>query len=149
MEGFKLAVSGNTVYVGKRDGRLVTSFDMGNNWLNLTPALPFPVKAFKDIMFADSTVYVATDAGVTASSDGKQWRAITDAAGTPPIIKRLAVDATNVYGVSKTGVYRLESGAWEQLVSEIPDGVTSLAVDGNTLYVGTESSGMLHFNLDK
>ncbi|RKU22703.1 hypothetical protein C6503_03870 [Candidatus Poribacteria bacterium] len=145
----KLAVSGNTVYVGKRDGRLVTSFDMGNNWLNLTPALPFPVKAFKDIMFVDSTVYVATDAGVAMSSDGKQWRAITDAAGTPPIIKRLAVDATNVYGVSKTRVYRLESGAWEQLVSEIPDSVTSLAVDGNTLYVGTESSGMLHFNLEK
>ena len=122
---------------------------MGNNWLNLTPALPFPVKAFKDIMFVDSTVYVATDAGVAISSDGKQWRAITDAAGTPPIIKRLTVDATNVYGVSKTGVYRLESGTGEQLVSEIPDGVTSLAVDGNTLYVGTESSGMLRFNLDK
>ena len=56
--GFTLAVSGNTVYIGKRDGHLVASFDMGNNWLDLTPALPFPVKAFNDIVFAGTTVYV-------------------------------------------------------------------------------------------
>ena len=43
----------------------------------------------------------------------------------------------------------LESGTWKQIVSEIPDSVTSLAVDGDTLYVGTKNSGMLHFNLEK
>ena len=150
-KNLKLAVSGNTVYVGKRDGHLVVSFDMGNNWLNLTPALPFSVKAFKDIVFAGSTVYVATDAGVAVSSNGKQWRAITDAAGTSAIIERLTVDVTNVYGVSKTGVYRLENenDMWRQVASEIPDSATSLAVDGNVLYIGTQDSGMLHFNLDK
>ena len=146
-EGFKLAVSGGTVYVGKRDGRLVTSFDMGTNWLDLTPALPFPVKAFYDIVFVGSTVYVATDAGVAASSDGKQWRAITDAAGTPLAIWQLAVDGTKVYGVSKSGVYQLENDTWKEVVSEIPNSVTSLAVDGNVVYVGTQGSGMLHFNL--
>ena len=147
----KLAASGNTLYVGKRDGHLVVSFDKGNNWLDLTLALPFPVKDFNDIVFAGSTVYVATDAGVAASSDGKQWRAITDAAGTSLIIGRLAVDGTNVYGVSKTGVYRLanENDTWKQIVSEVPERVTSLAVDGKVLYVGTQGSGMLHFNLDE
>ena len=150
-QGFKLAVSGNTVYVGKRDGHLVVSFDMGNNWLNLTPALPFPVKVFYDTVFVGSTVYVATDAGVAASSDGKQWYAITDATGTSLIIERLAVDGTTLYGVSKTGVYRLENenDTWKQVVSEVPERVTSLAVDGNVLYVGTWSSGVLHFNLDE
>ena len=147
----KLAALGNTVYVGKRDGHLVVSFDKGNNWLDLTPSLPFPVKTFYDVVFADSTVYVATDAGVAASSDGKQWRAIADAAGTSLIIERLAVDGTNVYGVSKTGVYRLETenDSWEQVASAVPERVTSLAVDGNVLYVGTRNSGVLHFNLDK
>ncbi len=48
-----------------------------------------------------------------------------------------------------TGIYRLESGTWEQVVSEVPDDVTSLAVDGDTLYVGTQSNGMLHFNFEK
>ena len=145
----KLAVSGNTVYVGKRDGHLVVSFDKGTNWLDLTPALPFSVKHFNDIAFVGSTVYVATDAGVAASSDGKQWRAITDAAGTSLIIEQLVVDGTKVYGVSKSGVYQLENGTWKEIASEMPDSVSSLAVDGNVLYVGTQNSGMLHFNLEK
>ena len=96
-------------------------------------------------------MYVATDAGVAASSDGKQWHAITDAAGMSLIIEQLAVDGTNVYGVSKTGVYRLENenDTWKQVASEIPERVTSLAVDGDVLYVGTQSSGVFHFNLDE
>ena len=151
MEGFKLTVSGNTVYVGKRDGHLVVSFDRGNNWIDVTPILPFPVKIFKEIVFAGSTVYVATDAGVATSSDGKRWRAITDAAGTHPIMERLAVDGTNIYGASETSVYQLESDGvtWKQLAPEVPDIVTSLAVDRNVLYVGTQRSGMLHFTLNE
>ena len=147
----KIAASGHTVYVGKRDGHLVVSFDTGDNWIDLTPVLPFPVKAFHDIVFAGSRVYVATDAGVTASDDGKQWRAITDAEGTSVTIGRLAADGTTLYGVSKTGVYRLEdeNDTWKEVVSEIPNRVTSLAVDGNVVYVGTQGSGMLHFNLDE
>ena len=96
-------------------------------------------------------MYVATDAGVTASDDGKQWRAITDAEGTSVTIGRLAADGTTLYGVSKTGVYRLEdeNDTWKEVVSEIPNRVTSLAVDGNVLYVGTQDNGMLHFNLDE
>ena len=150
MEGFKLAVSGNTVYVGKWDGHLVASFDKGTNWIDFTPSLPFSVKIFHDIVFVGSTVYVATDAGVAASKDGKQWDAITDAAGTSLIIGRLAVDGTKVYGVSKSGVYQLENNTWKEIVSEIPNSrVTSFVVDGNVLYVGTQDSGMLHFNLDE
>ena len=149
MEGFKLAVLGDTVYVGKRDGDLVVSFDRGNNWIELTPILPFSVKVFKEIMFVGSTVYVATDKGVITSSKGNNWRVLTDAAGTPLIIGRLAVDGTTLYGISKTGVYRLENGTWKQVVSEVPERVTSLAVDRNVLYVGTQDSGMLHFNLDQ
>ena len=151
MEGFKLAVSGNTVYVGKRDKQLVASFDKGTNWIDLTPSLPFAVRFFYDIVFAGATVYVATDAGVAASSDGKQWRAITDASGTPLVIGQLAVDGTTLYGVSKTGVYRLESedGVWKQVASGITGRVTALTVDGNMLYVSTQDSGVLYFNLDE
>ena len=151
MEGFKLTVSENTVYVGKRDGHLFVSFDRGNNWIDVTPILPFPVKVFKEIVFAGSTVYVATDAGVATSSDGKRWRAITDTTGTHLIMERLAVDGTNVYGASETNVYRLESDGvtWKQLTPEVPDRVTSLVVDRNVLYVGTQSKGMLHFTVNE
>ncbi len=150
MRDLKLAVSGNTVYVGKRDGSLVVSFDRGNNWIDLTPGLPFPVKVFKEIVVAGTTVYVATDAGIITSDDRRNWRAITDTEGTNPIMDILAVDGTSLYGyIKNTGIYQLENDTWKQIVSEIPDKVTSLAVDGNTLYVGTQDRGMLHFNLEK
>ena len=145
----KLAASGNTVYVGKRDGHLVVSFDKGNNWIDLTPALPFSVKTFNAIISAGSTVYVATDAGIITSDDGRHWHIVTDAEGDNLIMEHLAVDETKVYGVSETGVYLLENGTWKQVVSEVPEGLTSLAVDRNVLYVGTQGSGMLHFNLDQ
>lgn len=146
----KLAASGTTVYVGKRDGHLVASFDKGTNWLDFTPVLPFPVKIFKEIVFVGATVYVATDAGVATSDNGKKWRAVTDADGTHLIMEHLAVDRTTLYGVTKTtGIYRLESGSWEQIVTEAPNHVASLAIEGNTIYVGTKNNGMLHFNLEK
>ena len=146
----KLAVSGNNVYVGKRDGHLVVSFDKGNNWVDLTPALPFAVKTFKEILVTGSTVYVATDAGIITSDDGRHWRTVTDAEGTNLIMEHLTADGTILYGVTKgTDIYRLESGTWERVVSEIPKDVTSLAVDGSTLYVGTQNSGMLHFTLEE
>ena len=145
----KIAASGNTVYVGKRDGHLVVSFDKGNNWIDLTPALPFPVKVFNAIVSADSTVYIATDVGIITSDDGRHWHIVTDAEGDNLIMEHLAVDETKVYGVSESGVHLLENGTWKQVVSEVPEGLTSLAVDRNVLYVGTQGSGMLHFNLDQ
>jgi photosystem II stability/assembly factor-like uncharacterized protein len=146
----KLAVSGNTVYFGKRDGHLVQSFDAGHNWKDIPLNFMFstPIQAFKDIVFAGSTVCVATDVGVAASDEGRNWRPVTDAEGTNLIMEHLAVDGTTVYGVTeKLGAYRLENDTWKQVVSEIPDNVTSLAVDGDTLYVGTENNGMFHFTL--
>ena len=146
----QLAISGNTVYVGKRDGHLVVSSNRGDKWLDITSILPFPVKTFKDIVFVGPTVCVATDAGVAVSIEGKYWRTLTNAAGTRLIMERLAVDGTTLYGITKEpGVYRLENGTWEQVASEVPERVTSLAVDGNVLYVGTQNSGVLHFNLDE
>ena len=81
---------------------------------------------------------------------GRHWRTVLDADGTNLIMEHLAVDRTTLYGATKiTGIYRLESGIWEQVVSEIPNHITSLAIEGNTLYVGPVNNGMLHFNLEK
>ena len=146
----KLAVSGNTVYVGKRDGHLVVSYDKGHNWTDLTPALPFEVRTFKEIVVTGSTVYVATDAGIITSDDGRHWRTITDAEGTNLIMEHLAADGKTIYGITTdTGAYRLENGTWQRVVSKIPDRASSLAVDGNTLFVGTENNEMSYFNLEE
>ena len=70
--------------------------------------------------------------------------------GVNLIMEYLAVDGTSLYGVTKnTGIYLMENGTWKQVVSEIPAGVTSLAVDGNILYVGTQNNGMLHYTVEK
>jgi len=149
--GFKLAVSGSTVYVGKRDGHLFQSFDEGNTWNEVTANLPFPVDRFKAIAFAGSSVYVATDKGVAYSSNGINWQEATDTEGTPLVIDQFAVDGTIVYGATKQQVYQLKanSGTWKQVTPEIPNPVSSLAVAGDTLYVGTFGRGVLRFAFDE
>ncbi len=142
---FKIATSGETVYVGKRDGHLVQSLDGGDTWKDITSNLPLSVEQFNQIVFADATVYVATDKGVFKSIDGVVWRAITDKAGTSVIVKSLATAGDAVYGANDDGIYHLEkeTRTWEQIVPEIPDAMTSLVVDGDTFFVGTEHRGVL------
>ena len=96
-----LAVSGDTVYVGKRDGHLVVSFNKGNNWTDLTPALPFHVNSFKDIEVDGMKAYVATDAGIIRTDDGRNWHTVTDSEGVNLIMERLAVDESVLYGVTE------------------------------------------------
>ena len=147
----KLAVLGKTVYAGKSDGHLFQSFDEGDTWNDVTTSLPFSVTYFNTIAFAGSTIYVATDKGVASSNDGISWQAAIDAEGMPLIIEKLAVDGTTVYGTNQQRVCQLKANAntWQQVTPEIPVRVNSLAVDGNTLYVGTAGSGVLRFTLDE
>ncbi len=147
---FQLAVSGSKVYVGKRDGHLMQSFNEGNTWNDITSNLPFSVKYFYEIDFAGSTVYVATDKGILYSINGTDWHATTDIEGKPIVIKRFTVDGTTVYGVVGQQVYELKqnSDTWKQMTPEIPSPISSLTVANNTLYVGTFGRGVLRFSID-
>ena len=144
--GFKLAVSGETVYVGKRDGKLFQSLDSGDSWKDITPTLPLRFTDFKGIVFAGSTVYVATDRGVLASQTGAHWRVITD----DVIVDRLAVNGLTVYGAGESGVYRLDvHDKWKQISPRVPGKVLSLVVDRDRLYVATERRGLFHISLEE
>ena len=150
MRGFELAVSDETVYVGKRDGHLFQSLDSGNTWKDLTANLPLPFERFDQITFAGSTVYVATDAGVLTSADGAHWRAITDTAGTHTRIDHIAVDTATVYGAGDTGVYRLNNReAWEKISPEVPNSVQSLVIKDDRVYIATKQRGMFHISVEK
>ena len=145
-----LAVSKETVYVGKRDGHLFQSFDSGNTWKDLTSSLPLRFKHFKEIVFAGPSVYVATDAGVLTSETGEHWRAITDKMGTHTVIDRIAASGTTVYGAGNEGAYQLNRrGEWEQILPEVPDSVLSLVINGNKLYAVTEKRGMFQVLLEE
>ena len=146
--GFKLAVSAGTVYVGMRDGKLFQSFDAGNSWKNITPILPLHFDSFKEIVFAGSTIYVATNKGVLASQNGEHWRVLTDRAGERTLIDRLAVNHVSIYGAGNTGVYRLDvRGKWEQVLPNVPSKIAALVIKKDKLYVATERVGMFHISL--
>ena len=149
--GFRIAVSGSTIYVGKRDGHLLQSFDEGDTWNDVTADIPFSFEKFEAIAFAGTTVYVATDKGVVYSNDGTHWHTATDAEGRDLVVSRLAAEGTTVYGQTNQHVYLLKAGSntWKQATPEIPSSVISFAVEGNTLYIGTANRGVLRFTLDE
>ena len=146
----KLAVSGKVVYVGKRDGKLFQSLDGGNSWRDITSSLSFSFTRFKEIIFAGSTVYIATDKGVLSSQTGAHWWVLTDKTGERIVIDRFAVDHTRVYGAGDTGVYHLDAHSkLEQISPVVPGKVISLAVDRNRLYVLTQQRRMFHISLEE
>ena len=145
-KGFKLAVSVETVYVGKRDGKLFQSLDGGDSWRDVTSSLPLQFTRFNEIIFVGSTVYVATDMGVLVSQNGEHWHVITDTMGTRIVIDRFAVDGTTVYGAGDTGVYQLKT-EWHRIAPEVPGKVLSLIVSNNRLYIATEQRGLFHISL--
>ena len=136
---FTLAVLGETVYAGKWDGKLFQSLDEGESWRDVTPTLPLRFTHFKDIVFAGSSVYVATDNGVVASRTGENWRVLTDGIGTRIVIDKFAVDGTTVYGAGEAGGYRLNTRTqWEQISSEVPDTISDLVIANDKLYSATD-----------
>ena len=147
-KGVRLAVSGETLYVGKRDGKLFQSLDGGDNWKDITPNLPLSFTRFKEIIFVDSAIYVSTDKGVLTSQTGEHWRVITDIEGERLIVAGLAVDDTTVYGVCNTGAYRLDNrGTWKKVSPEVPDGIRELVFANDKLYIITNRRGMFHISL--
>ena len=147
---FKLAVSGEVVYVGKRDGTLFQSLDSGKSWKNITPILPLHYTHLKEITFAGTTVYVATDKGVLSSQTGAHWRVLTNKMGKQTVIDSLAVDGTTVYGANNTGgIYRLDTDdRWKQIAPSIPDKIRDLVVNNGKLYIATQRSGIFHISLE-
>ena len=148
--GFKTAVSGEKIYVGKRDGRLFQSLDEGNSWRDITSSLPLRFTHFKEITFIGSTLYVSTDEGVLVSQTGEHWRVLTDSAGTRPIIDRFAADNTKVYGTGDAGVYHLDTRSrWQKISSESVNDVISLAVIKNRLYSVVNGRWIFHISLEE
>ena len=148
--GLTLAVSGSTVYAGKRDGDLFRSTDNGDTWQDITAFLAFPFGYFKDIRFGGSTVYISTDMGVICSRDGETWHVLTDADGQRLVMDRIAIDGITAYGVCDNGVYQVNhyTNTWEPITSELPYTATAFAAADDTFYIGTAQNGVLRFQRD-
>ena len=143
-KGLTLAVSGNVVYAGKRQGELFQSLDNGDTWNDITMNLPFPFVYFKEIVFVGSTVYISTDAGVVGSLNGEAWHALTHTNGKMLLMDRIVADGSTLYGVCDSGVYQVDNqtDTWKHIAPVPPHAATSLAVDGDTFYIGTKQNGV-------
>ena len=143
-KGLTLGVSGDVVYAGKREGELFQSLDNGDTWNDITESFPFPFVYFKEIVFAGSTVYILTDAGVMRSLNGEVWHALTDTNGKMLLMDRIVADGLTLYGICDSGVYQVDNqtGTWKHIAPVPPHTVTSLAVDGDTFYIGTKHNGV-------
>ena len=146
--GTNLAASRKTVYVGRDDGKLFQSLDVGKSWQDITSTLPLEFGRFNEIIFVDSTVHVATDNGVLTSESGKHWRVLTDSSGTNIAIASLAVDGNTVYGVGDAGIYELnDDNEWQKISQEVPDEVLDLVIHNGKFYIVTKNRGMFHIPL--
>ena len=85
--------------------------------------------------------------GVFNSKDGTIWNVLTGKTGDRIIIKSLATTGNSVYGANDEGIYHLqgETDTWKQIAPEISGIVTSLVVDEDMFYVGTEHRGCAAF----
>ena len=147
---FRLAVSGETVYVGTRDGTLFQSLDGGDCWRDITPNLPLRFTHFKEIVFAGSTVYVATDKGALTSQSGAYWRVLSDEMDEHIVINNIAVNHTSVYGAGDASVYHLGArGKWKQVSASIPDKIVSLVAINDRLYIATQRHGVFHIPIEE
>ena len=148
-DGFKLAASGETVCVGKREGQLLQSLDGGNSWKDITPILPLRFTRFNEIVSVSSTFFIATDKGVLTTQNGERWRVIANEIGEHIVIDRFAVDGMMVYGAGDMGVYRLDThGKCKQIAPNVPDKTLSLVVSNDKLYIATQHRGMFHISLE-
>ena len=74
---------------------------------------------------------------------------MTDSADTRVVINQFARNGTEVYGIADTGVYRLDTpGQWEQISSEVPEGVDALAITNGRLYGAVTEQGIFKMSLE-
>ena len=141
-------------------GKLFRSFDEGDSWTDVSRGLPKWKHQFAQglygLVLVGETIYVTSYDGVFRSrDDGETWTSIV--AGLPDgNIEMQLVDGTTLYGTSSHGIFRLTNGSdsWEKLASVrsmyVPSTyVTALALDGTTLYIGTEAEGVFRLSLDE
>ena len=149
--GLKIAALAKKLYVGMHNRHLMRSLDEGETWTDVTSNLPFTVASFRTVVFAGDSLYVATDKGVIRSTDGKDWETLSDENGIPPVMNRLVVANTTVYGESGQIIYsiNIQNDKWKQVTPEITYPIACFDADGSKLYVGTYGSGLLLYELDE
>jgi ligand-binding sensor domain-containing protein len=147
---YDLAVSGDAVWVGTleglwrfaADGETSERFryaggELPDDWINAV------------VVGADGTVWAGTyDHGVAYRAPGGPWRSFSEGAGLPcgwvnPGAMAALPDGSVLVGTLGGGLLRLDSNGlldhWTMADGLAGDDVTSIAIDGLQVHVGTRS----------
>ncbi len=142
-----LAVGGNNLFAGTARG-VYLSLDNGSNWNNINDGLP----STTNYTFAinGDNVFIGTDAigssGVYLTADkGTSWTVANNGL-QDTVVRSLALSELNLIAGTQLGVYlSMDNGSnWADANNGLPTNtfVKSLAINGNTVFAGTNGQGI-------
>ena len=130
-----MAEHNDTLYLVSID-EVLASTDSGETWQSLGPR---PKGRAIGFAITDEGLYLALENQIFRSENaGKRWIPMDDgiADGNTRILALAAIENT-VFTGTNHGLYRSRSGMWEKSSVDTTKAIHSLAVSGNSLYVGT------------
>ncbi|MYA70713.1 sigma-70 family RNA polymerase sigma factor [Candidatus Poribacteria bacterium] len=130
-----MAEHNDTLYLVSID-EVLTSTDRGEHWKSLGTR---PKGRAIGLAITDEGLYLALENQIFRSENaGKRWFPMNDgiADRNTRILALAAIENTMFTGTNH-GLYRSRSGMWEKSSVDTTKAIHSLAVSGNSLYVGT------------
>lgn len=140
----------DTVFAGNSDNGVLYSTDLGVTWTMITSGLK---KQWVPSIYASGNkVLIATVLGEYFSSDnGNRWTQV-DPELEPDVESFGYCEGTIIAATLNGGIHRFNENtlSWSTVISGpvVNDRLSSLAIDGKDIFIGTDSSGMFRTTID-
>ena len=142
------------VLAGKDDGSIHKTTDNGINWVmvfndpNITNSYISDIASNGSKLVAASANFNYIDL-YESNDDGDTWSTTNISRISERYFTcELLFKGSKLFAATQGGVYEStdEGSSWSMLTTDIALKFTSIALDGNNLYLGTEKNGVLHSN---
>jgi ligand-binding sensor domain-containing protein len=143
---YSFAKSGNNIFAGTSCCGVYVSSG-GNSWTQVITGLTITSNIYA-LAVSGSNIFAGTGGGVFISSNnGNNWTAVnTGLTGYSLAVYALAVSGSNIFAGTGGGVFVSSNNGnnWTAVNTGLTDttGISSLAVAGNYLFAGTDSTGV-------
>ncbi|MFW5804674.1 MAG: T9SS type A sorting domain-containing protein [bacterium] len=140
-----IVLNSNTIFVGTKDGGIYFSNNEGESWEAAN--IGYPTADVYDLNLHENILYAATSKGIYKSNlSDNNWSFVNDTI----IFKHLVILGEKMFAGRKgKGIYLSTNNGktWEEKNLGISNKtITSLAIDGNNIYAGTETTLYLSKN---
>jgi len=139
-----LAVSGNNIFAGTYDGGVFLSTNNGKSWTAVNSGLTIEGISVNCLTVSGNSIFAGTEGGVFLSTNnGTSWTGLGSSG--PSEVNALAVSGNNIFAGNHIGIWLLTNNGpyWTLVDSGLTDAYCwSLAVRGDTLFAGTDRTGV-------